>query len=1284
MMTAPPDTPLPSCWNEPFVQIALKGHPESRNTVPSPDYESWEGHLAQCAPCRQALEGRAGTPTDWHLAKDFLASDSKLGDFPSVSERIEKRRSHLMSYVQQHVRPHPSDDPQSLGRLGPYELVGIVGRGGMGIVFKAFDRALNRFVAIKILDPLVADRDAARARFAREARAMAAISHEHVVPIYAVDEHESLPFFVMEFVPGGTLEHRLATEGPMATLPWLRVAIQIAQGLEAAHRQGLIHRDIKPSNILLDRGVERVRVTDFGLAREVDRLGETCSEVIIGTPLYMSPEQVLGRHGDARSDLFSLGSLLFQLASGHPPFAGDSIYAILRNIASEPPLPLHPIDEAPAWLDAMILKLLAKDPEERFENATELIDALTDELRYLLDRTGPVPARRWQKPMATSREWSYPFSRSLRKATLTSIVAIGMLSCVALMWRLIPLPSMQPRGLASPLRPTEPWVPPNQDPAPSPEIDSWRKQIVESRDHKTMAFELGPKLMQIDPESARQAAVSAWPEIRSQETKTGLLKAFQFGKHAHVLAILHLGMTDADPKVRDYANHYLKTHTFQSFEGQMDLYDHWYRTHAQDSLDTIHEAGLRRLLEDVKTLSCQDGIKKLDSYDLKWDLTRPSNVQLAAIARRLGYDQVALTWLHDDNVPPQARLQVLQMLTAMKVPIGPREERLFAKWERDARALYASAIFQYRSTLDAEGVSQRLEYKILALLDEPSIEEAKSVAEMLISVDDDRAIPLQIAIIDADNSYDTVYGIGYFGLGQGTTGKKTKVRYSRWHDGSWWRKWWDRNQHQFSPASQKFPILDLPKTLHGQTYQPIEWDIETREGRQALGKHLLEHQTDGWHDIADLCDLANDPRDIPFLIGLLDADNSSRSIYHLAHFGIIPLANRHGKHQLTFSPYRDGGWWKRWWTLHSTDFGPECEQLPVPVFNKTPFGKNYQPLPENIESPAGRRWLIQQELGQPEPNVANLAIFFQQFGDQRDLPWLVPLMTTEEPLEGRSLLANLAIAKLANLQGLENLADKDANWWTHWWHDNHARFGHVDSSLPNIHDWIRKGPAAAPPIQTWTNQGATASYYRLGGEDTSLAPPQGFKLLVILPGGDGGHGFFPFVKNIFQHSLDTSWIVVQPVAIQWTPNQQVVWPTSINPVDGMKFTTEVMVEGIIKDIQAQFPIDPQNIVSMSWSSSGPAAYAFSQRPESPIRGSYIAMSVFKLPFLPDPNRVKEHRYVIEHSPEDKLCPFHMAELARKTLRNAGATVTDVNYAGGHGWHGNAMERIQSALRKLTP
>ena len=252
-----------------------------------------------------------------------------------------------------------------MGRLGTYEVIGVLGRGGMGVVLKAFDPALNRNIAIKVLSAALASCGAARRRFLREARAAAAVVHEHVVSVFAVEEIAGLPILVMEYVPGRSLQDRLDKTGPLTLPEILRIGMQTASGLAAAHAQGLVHRDVKPANILLEKGVERVRLSDFGLARAAADAAVTQSGVIAGTPHYMAPEQARGETSDHRSDLFSLGSTLYTIAR---PSAVPCRVAARRAAARQrrPSAPLREINhEVPEWLEAIIAKLHAKDPSER-------------------------------------------------------------------------------------------------------------------------------------------------------------------------------------------------------------------------------------------------------------------------------------------------------------------------------------------------------------------------------------------------------------------------------------------------------------------------------------------------------------------------------------------------------------------------------------------------------------------------------------------------------------------------------------------------------------------------------------------------------------------------------------------------------------------------------------------------------------------------------------------------------------------------------------------------------
>jgi WD40 repeat protein len=278
----------------------------------------------------------------------------------------------------------PSQRPGALGRLGHYEALEVVGRGGMGVVLRAFDEKLHRVVAIKALAPQLASSGTARQRFAREARAAAAVTHDNVIDIHAVEDQGPVPYLVMQFVDGRTLQDKLHRTGPLQLREVLRIGLQVAEGLAAAHKQGLTHRDVKPGNILLENSVERVKLTDFGLARAVDDASLTQSGLIAGTPQYMSPEQAQGKAVDHRSDLFSLGSVLYACCTGRPPFRAESTMAVLKRVCEDTPRPIREVNpDIPDWLCAIVAKLHAKDPAQRFQTAQEVAGLLGQHLAHL-------------------------------------------------------------------------------------------------------------------------------------------------------------------------------------------------------------------------------------------------------------------------------------------------------------------------------------------------------------------------------------------------------------------------------------------------------------------------------------------------------------------------------------------------------------------------------------------------------------------------------------------------------------------------------------------------------------------------------------------------------------------------------------------------------------------------------------------------------------------------------------------------------------------------------------
>jgi hypothetical protein len=278
----------------------------------------------------------------------------------------------------------PSSEPGSLGRLDHYVVLEIVGRGGTGVVLRARDTKLLRVVAVKVLAaPLVAS-GSARRRFAREARAAAAVRDDHVVAIHAVRDDAPAPYLVMEFIDGCSLEALVRRDGPLPVRDVLRIGLQVARGLAAAHRQGLVHRDVKPANILLENGVQRVKLTDFGLARAADDASLTQTGLIAGTPLYMAPEQAAGGPIDHRADLFSLGSVLYELCTGHPAFRAPGTVAVIRRVCDDTPRPLREANpDVPAPLSRLVERLHAKSPADRPASAAEVADRLEALLAHL-------------------------------------------------------------------------------------------------------------------------------------------------------------------------------------------------------------------------------------------------------------------------------------------------------------------------------------------------------------------------------------------------------------------------------------------------------------------------------------------------------------------------------------------------------------------------------------------------------------------------------------------------------------------------------------------------------------------------------------------------------------------------------------------------------------------------------------------------------------------------------------------------------------------------------------
>ncbi len=293
----------------------------------------------------------------------------------------------------------PSPHSGSLGSLGHFEVLELLGKGGFGIVVRAFDEKLHRMVAVKALAPQIAGNANARTRFVREARAAASVNSKHVVSTYEVYE-QPVPYLVMEYIVGESLQERIDRLEPFSAAEILRIGAEIAEGLAAAHSQGLIHRDIKPANILLEvreGASSRVKIADFGLARAVDDVNATQSGIISGTPHYMSPEQARGETLDHRTDLFSLGSVLYTMCTSHPPFVAHKQIAVMKRVCDDKPRPICEFNKSiPDSLIAVVDKLLVKDADGRFQTAAEVCALLGSQLAQVGNSTRQA-ARKTQR-----------------------------------------------------------------------------------------------------------------------------------------------------------------------------------------------------------------------------------------------------------------------------------------------------------------------------------------------------------------------------------------------------------------------------------------------------------------------------------------------------------------------------------------------------------------------------------------------------------------------------------------------------------------------------------------------------------------------------------------------------------------------------------------------------------------------------------------------------------------------------------------------------------------------
>ncbi len=364
-------------------------------------------------------------------------------------------------------RPAPADDPL-IGRvLRQYRVLRRLGGGGMGVVYLAEDERLDRRVALKVMKPDLAADAEARSRFLREARAAAAVQHEHIVTIHEANEADGLAYLVMPYLEGESLEDRLRREAALPLPEVRRIGREVAEGLAAAHARGLVHRDVKPANIWLEHPAEpgapaRVRLLDFGLARPMGLSELSQPGALLGTPSYMSPEQARGADVDARSDLFSLGTLLYRMATGRLPFDGTNMMAVLHAIQHDEPSPPRTLrPDLPEALERLTVRLLAKDRDARPASARAVAQELVALAGSAPGRTDPYATVLHDTEAATASPAARPARRGIPPLAWIGAGVLALALLVVVAHALRPGPVAEVRAVPPPAPP-----PPARDTTP--------------------------------------------------------------------------------------------------------------------------------------------------------------------------------------------------------------------------------------------------------------------------------------------------------------------------------------------------------------------------------------------------------------------------------------------------------------------------------------------------------------------------------------------------------------------------------------------------------------------------------------------------------------------------------------------------------------------------------------------------------------------------------------------------------------------------------------------------
>jgi serine/threonine protein kinase/predicted esterase len=1164
----------------------------------------------------------------------------------------------------------------------------LVGRGGMGAVYRARQPGLERWVALKVLPPQSTQREGFAERFMREARALARLNHPSIVAVHEFGEAGGMPYFVMEFVEGVTLR-RLVQQGRLGAREALQIVPRICDALQYAHDEGVVHRDIKPENILIDRK-GRVKIADFGIAKILggDPVRQALTQdQVLGTPHYMAPEQIEHpRTVDHRADIYSLGVVFYEMLTGELPlgkFAPPS-----RKV------------EVDVRLDEVVLRALEKEPEHRYQHASEVKTAVETIAATTGARSVPAepPSSPAPQPSAPSGRYQFGLLASLEagERVLHFQKRVG-----ATLWK--SLPTYRFNVSWPPLSEMELYV-------------TDRRVLVVSHVLRLVTNEFSMWF----PSAAPGAAYECFRQVTVGQSRW-------FG--------CFLDLISEHPEKTWYRSRELR---LRLYVRQPELLERLILSAAFDAQKTSHRSReavhkaqrtvailpawirwTRWTARILSTLILLMAVSFILAEGLPPFITQPGGVQLTSVGSALVLLGLIVGWWREGPAAlliaggwTLIRVSENQFRITTPLEILPLVALLFAVvwWATRGRRTFGA--IAVASTLTLALIAGRLllpaNVQIHGTITDAISGKGLPQAELAV------ANPLSPSAVRRAFPNARAAGDGHYSLYVGLYSEQKLLQVSA-------------------------PGYETLKTNLG--FRPL--------GQRRLNRDYALIPNRNLESPRGPNDSGERKQALPSFAALPQGQ------IELVGISYYPATN-----QLWWR--RDGSPCPESFIITQPNLGTMPDRALVRVraivlrAQDIPPGTSWPTWKiQSVYGSADAR--VFQSDGQEDPTLRVVLAAFWPSAERAHLkvgvalaPWQqvagsgpteavhtgrltipgaeVSFLKGVEEAQGASItivhnLLDWEIRVLAVAQdGKETMADRTGTRTSERFCTTTASFaGRTLAQIQRFrlearpYEWVEFPDLPLMPAQTnttasstsptsglvtpqtgaddvaaiiaegkWANGDPNQRFFLTGPKPGNGPATNGNPLLLVLPGGDGGPDFLPFVKRVYRHAVPEHYLVANLIAPRWDQNQadQIVWPTEAFPYPSMKFSTEAFIHSVIREVEKQHRLDTRRIFTLSWSSGGPAGYATSLYKGTRVTGSLIAMSVFPAPAAADLELARDHAYFLLHSPDDSLVPIALANRARELLAENGAQATLVTYPGGHGWHGDVYGNINAGLRWL--